>query len=259
MRIEKSENINKILKSLHVATPESHKGQNGRLLVIGGSSEYYGAPVFALKAAKRFVDLLYFLPGEDVSYLINAVNCIPEVILAEHAVTGWVDCTLFGIGLGNAPFDMQQLSEAKKLVIDGDGLKRIKGNIPKASILTPHEGEFAYLFNIKGTVENVKRMAKENECTIIKKDPAGDRITDGERVFINKMHNPGMTKGGTGDVLSGLTAALACCNDNFESACAAAYINGYAAELLRKRVGYNYCASDLAEKLSEAYFKLKKA
>jgi len=252
-------NIKSIVKSLVIPKKESHKGQNGRLLVIGGSAQYHGAPVFALNAAKRFVDLLYFLPAEDEGYLINAVKCIPEVIVVDHAINDWVDCILFGNGLGEAAFDLQQLKDAKKLVIDGDGLKRIKNAIPKGAILTPHEGEFAYLFNIKGTKENVKAMARKHECVILKKDHAGDIITDGERVFVNTMHNQGMTKGGTGDVLAGLVAALACKNPSFEACAAAAYINGYAAEILRKKVGFNFCASDLAEVLAEAYFKLKKS
>lgn len=252
-------NIKSIVKSLYVPKKESHKGQNGRLLVIGGSLQYHGAPVFALNAAKRFVDLLYFLPAEDDGYLINAIKRIPEVIVVEHAVNDWVDCILFGNGLGDAAFDLRQLEEAKKLVIDGDGLKRIKGDIPKGAILTPHEGEFAYLFNIKGTKENVKAMAKKHECVILKKDHVGDIITDGERAFVNTTHNQGMTKGGTGDVLAGLVAALACKNPSFEACTAGAYINGYAAELLRRKVGFNFCASDLADTLAYAYFKLKKS
>ena len=251
-------NIKNIIKSLYAPKKESHKGQNGMLLVIGGSAQHHGAPVLALNAAKSFVDLLYFLPAEDDGYLINTIKRIPEVIVVDHTVNEHVDCTLFGIGLGDAAFDLKQLNNAKKLVIDGDGLKRIKENIPKDAILTPHEGEFAYLFNVKGTVENVKAMAKKHECFILKKDHTGDIITDGERLLVNTMHNQGMTKGGTGDVLSGLVAALACKNQNFEACAAAAYINGYAAELLRRRVGFSYCASDLAKHLAEAYFKLKK-
>lgn len=252
------EDIKKIIKSLYVYSKNSYKGQNGKLLVVGGSSKYHGAPIFSLLAARRFVDLLYFLACENDEYLINAVKKIPEIIVVDSTFTEQVDCILFGIGLGNAFFDIKQLQNTKKLIIDGDGLKRIKNNIPKGAILTPHEGEFSYLFNIKGTIENVVERAKENECIILKKDHNGDIITDGHRVAINKIHNQGMTKGGTGDVLSGLVAALACKNNGFEASAAAAYINGYAGQLLRKRVGFNFCASDLADILALTYFKLKK-
>jgi len=101
-------------------------------------------------------------------------------------------------------------------------------------------------------------MAKKHNCIILKKSPV-DIISDGKRVYKNKMHNQGMTKGGTGDTLAGFVSALFCKNPAFESAVAAAYINGCAGNMLKKKYGYNFCASDLAETLAEAYYKIKKA
>jgi NAD(P)H-hydrate epimerase len=94
-------------------------------------------------------------------------------------------------------------------------------------------------------------MAQKNGCIILKKGSV-DIISDGERIKTNKTHNQGMTKGGTGDILAGLLAALACKNDSFEAAVAAARINGTAGNMLMKKYGFNYCASDLAQMLSEA-------
>jgi NAD(P)H-hydrate epimerase len=65
-----------------------------------------------------------------------------------------------------------------------------------------------------------------------------------------------MTKGGTGDVLAGLVAALSCKNDAFTAAVAGARINGNAGNMLMKRFGYNYCTSDLAGALAESYSRL---
>jgi NAD(P)H-hydrate epimerase len=248
------------LKKLYAAPKDSHKGQNGKLLVIGGSRQYHGAPKFALLAARRFVDLPYYYPGEKDPGLISTMRQIPEVIILDDLkYTAEMDCVLFGIGLGVAKFDVDfVLDYARMIVADGDGLKLIKGKIPKGSILTPHEGEFRMLFGMEGTVNNVKAMAKKHKCIIVKKDPKADIITDGTRLETNKTHNQGMTKGGTGDVLAGLIAAFACKNDPFTAAVAGTYLNGYTGTALEKRFGYNFCSSDLAEELASTMRTLKK-
>lgn len=241
---------------LFVPKKRSHKGENGKLLVIGGSRQYHGAPVLSLLAARRFVDLVYFYPGEEDPHLLRAVKRVPEVIVVRGlGDLAKMDCVLFGVGLGKARFGLLPLRKAKKLVVDGDGLKRIKGKIPPGAILTPHEREFRMLFAKPGTRTNVRAMAAKNRCIILKKGPE-DIISDGRRVVINRLHNQGMTKGGTGDVLSGLVAALACKNDSFAAAVAGARINGYAGNVLRKSYGYNFSASDLADGLAESCAKL---
>ncbi len=237
---------------LFVPKKRSHKGENGRLLIIGGSRQYHGAPVLAILAARRFVDLVYFYPCGKDRHLVGAVKRVQEVIVVRGLGNlAKMDCVLFGVGLGRARFGLRPLMKAKKLVVDGDGLKRIKGRIPKGAILTPHEGEFRMLFAKPGTRGNVRAMAAKNRCIILKKGPE-DIISDGRRVVINRMHNQGMTKGGTGDVLSGLVAALACRNDGFTAAVAAARINGHAGNVLRKSYGYNFSASDLADGLAKS-------
>jgi len=240
---------------LYMPPADSRKGENGRLLIIGGSGAYHGAPVLSLLAARRFVDLLYFYPAEDDPQLIGAAKAVPEAIVVHDLIIDEADCVLFGVGLDGAAFDANLVDGAKRLVIDADGLKRVKGMIPPDCILTPHEGEFTMLFGVEGTEKNVKEMAAKHHCIILKKGQV-DIISDGTRVETNKIHNPGMTKGGTGDVLSGLVAALACKNDRFMAAAAAAKINGHAGNTLMKKYGYNYCASDLANALAESAAKL---
>lgn len=245
---------------LFVPRKDSHKGENGKLLIIGGSKRYQGAPMFSILAARRFVDLAYFYPGEKDPHLINAVKTIPECMVVHDLVlVEKTDCVLFGIGLADAKFNqLDTLAKAKKLVIDGDGLKRIaKTKIPRGAILTPHEGEFRLLFGIEGNAANVKRMAAKHRCVILKKGPV-DIISDGRRIVRNRVHNQGMTKGGTGDVLAGLVAALACKNDNFTAALAGARINGNAGDMLKKKYGYNFCASDLADSLAESCHRIFK-
>jgi NAD(P)H-hydrate epimerase len=254
---------------LYIAPKDSHKGQNGKLLVIGGSRAYHGAPVFSLLAARRFVDLMYFYPGEEDPPLIMAVKRIPEAIVVHDLERlPYMDCALFGIGLSDAMFDAESIIPTRigswKLVIDGDGLERIKEGpgIPPDCILTPHEGEFRMLFGLEGNTQNVRSMAAKYSCVILKKG-APDIIADGRsgearntKLEINRVHNQGMTKGGTGDVLAGLVAALSCKNDIFTAAVAGTRINGYAGNLLMKKSGYNFCASDLADSLAQSYAKL---
>lgn len=248
------------IKRLRVPKADSHKGENGKLFVIGGSRQYHGAPKFSLLAARRFVDLLYYYPGENDQSLIQSIRHVPEAIILDSLrQTAEMDCVLFGVGLGGVRFDTDFVLEYGRMIVaDGDGLRLIKGRIPKGSILTPHEGEFRALFGMEGTKKNVESMAQENECVIVKKGPSADIITDGKKTVLNKMHSRGMTRGGTGDVLAGLVAALACKNDPFTAAVAGTCLNGLAGRRLEKRFGYNYCASDLAEELALALKSMPK-
>jgi NAD(P)H-hydrate epimerase len=231
---------------MYVPPKNSRKGENGRLLIIAGSREYHGAAMLAILGARRFVDLVYFYPAQNDLGLIFAVKSIPEAIVVSDLKVE-TDCVLFGNGIGNARFDIRKL-EGKTLVVDAEGLKRIIGNIPKGALLTPHEGEFRMLFGLEGSEKNVKEMAKKHSCIILKKG-ALDIISDGKRVVKNRTGNPGMTKGGTGDVLAGLVAALSCKNSLFDAAVEGAKIAGKAGNRLMKKYGYNYCASDLAEEI----------
>lgn len=247
-----------LAKVLYKPRKNSHKGQNGQLLVIGGSKKYHGAPMFSILAARRFIDLIYFYPGEEDINLIRAIKTIPEVIVVNNLdLLEKVDCILFGIGFGKSRFNVKKLLKIRKLVVDGDGFKLIKDKLEIFAknnvdlIITPHEREFQFLFSSKGTVENVVKYAKKFSITILKKDPRGDIVSNGRETYINKIHNPGMTKGGTGDVLAGLTAALFCKNSAFLSAKAAANICGKAGNSLKRRFGFNFSASDLANELAK--------
>ncbi|MFH1393988.1 MAG: NAD(P)H-hydrate dehydratase [Candidatus Micrarchaeota archaeon] len=251
------ESIERITRSLYIPPKKSRKGMNGKLLIVGGSRQYHGAPMLSIIAARRFVDLVSFYPPDRDILLIRAVKTIPEVIVKRSAPKPEeYDCVLFGVGLGKARYPLGALAKAKRAVIDADGLRRVKGKIPKGCILTPHEGEFKMLFGKEGTKKNVKEMAKKHSCIILKKGHV-DIISDGKRTLLNKVHNEGMTRGGTGDVLSGLVAALFCKNPAFESAAAAAYLNGVAGNLAKKEHGLNFCASDVADNLSIALRKAK--
>ena len=242
--------MEEILSSLYVPPKASHKGENGKVLIIAGGRKYHGAAVFCILGARRFADLVYFMPGEKDEKLLFAVSQVPEAIVVRELPEA--DCVLAGPGIGDAHLDLGKLKKKyAKIVLDGDALKQVEPKELEGCLITPHEGEFRRLFGLDGSPEHVRAMAEKWKCTILKKGMA-DVISDGKDIMLVTGGNAGMTKGGTGDVLAGLLCALYAKNDVMAAAVAASRANKKAGELLFKEKGYAYCASDLAEKLPEA-------
>ena len=257
-----------VLKKLFTPKPASHKGENGVLCVVGGSERYHGAPLLSIKAASRIVDLVFFFSPAKLNYSVLAKmksqsNCFislqNEMELEKRLVTS--DCILMGNGLGVNSKNKKLVNgllkkfPSKKFVLDAGALhladKKLLG---KNVLVTPHELEFKALFGINASPEEAKKQSAKYGCVILLKQRYCF-VTDGKEIVQNKNGNQGMTKGGTGDVLAGLSAALACKNPLFLSAQAAAFANGFAADLLLKEKGFYYNADDLA---GEIPFALKK-
>jgi len=160
---------------------------------------------------------------------------------------------------------------AKKWVIDAGSLQTMDAEwIPEGAILTPNIKEFKILFGSKQPVASSKQnesqatnymlqatssMSKKYNCTIVLKGPETVVCSPDECVVV-RGGNPGLTKGGTGDVLAGLTVALLAKNDPFLAATSASYIAKAAADELYKEVGVNYNADDLADKIPVTYRSL---
>ncbi|MEM4272697.1 MAG: NAD(P)H-hydrate dehydratase [Candidatus Bilamarchaeaceae archaeon] len=243
-----------ILKKLVKPQKDSRKGENGKLFIFAGSKKYHGAPAFCILGARRFCDLVYFMPGDDSPGVLHSVRRIPEAIIVEGFQPA--DAALYGPGLGSAPSSFDRLRiNYPKMVVDGDGLGHLEKSDLKGLLITPHEGEFRRLFGKDGTRQNVARMAMEYGCTILKKGPV-DIISDGKTTIESRGGNAGMTKGGTGDVLSGLAAALLTQNGPLVAACAASRIAKEAGDALFRANSFAFCASDLAEALPPAYKKI---
>ena len=142
-------------------------------------------------------------------------------------------------------------------VLDATALKLISPKqLHSNCIVTPHAGEFLFLFKQKPTKKNLKELSKKLGCIIVLKGKT-DLIADNGKIYYNYTGNQGMTKGGTGDILSGMIAAFACKNPLLLSCLAACYLNGFAADLLKKEKGLLYNAKDLLEKIPEAKKKLE--
>jgi len=262
---------------------ESHKGDNGRLLIIGGSVDYIGAVMLAGMAAFRSgADIVTIAAPEKVAWAINTFS--PDFITkkfkgeffrAEHAdriikLSNDFDVSLIGNGLGlrkqTIRFSKKIIKNIKKLkVIDADAIKSLKLSDVSNAIITPHENELRVFLdnNLKNkkTVRSIfnkginrKKRAKNIQYALrgfLKKNNVillkgkTDIIISKNKIIFNKTGNAGMSVAGTGDVLAGLTAGfLAQTKNLFGSACSAAFINGLIGDYLLKEKGYGFTASD---------------
>lgn len=258
------------LKELYTPPPESHKGQNGRLLIIGGSRLFHAASLWALTVASRIVDLAHYSSVPENNEIVQKAKeefrngiVVPRADVEQYIEED--DCILIGPGTVRSD-ETKTLTNTllrkyptKQWVIDAGALQMMDvSRIPKNAILTPHRGEFERLcrsFQFPMTndqttsnEDKVKLFAKTYHCIVLLKgekdiacSPSECRIIEGG--------NAGMTKGGTGDVLAGLIAALACKNDPFLATIAGSFINKRAGDALYARVGPYFNATDLAAEI----------
>jgi len=257
--------------------PNSRKGDNGKILIIGGSYMYHGAPILSSLAALRTgSDLVYTaVPKVNVHETRAASPDLIVIPLADSKLTRGSVNKLLGqvpagidsaaIGMGLAVQDIEALKLLIKslierdvrLSLDASALRKeilpiIKG---KNILVTPHPGEFERLFgekipdDKKTKISTVQKHAKKNSLTIMLKG-SDDIISDGSKTLINSKKTPTMTVGGTGDVLSGITASMLSRNRNvIEAAASAAFLNGQAGKTIQKQFGMHMIASDLINAL----------
>lgn len=252
------------LKKLYVPSSDSHKGQNGKLMIIAGSILFHAASLWPLIVASRILDMVFYSSVSQNNDIVqnDKNNFRNGIIVTRSNIKKYIeeaDCILIGPGLPRkdgvekGDDDTKALTQnllqkysSKKWVVDGGPLQVIDPKIlPKTAIITPHKGEFETLFKLKPTFDNVKKMAQKYNITILLKGEE-DLIANSSKFSIIKGGNAGMTKGGTGDVLAGLIASLYCKNDAYLSAVSGSYINKKAGERLYKTMGLYYNASDLA-------------
>ncbi len=241
------------LSMLRLPSSDSHKGQNGRLLIIGGSELFHAASLWALEVASRIVDLVHYSSTPENNQLVKS-EFRNGIVIPRSDIDAYIaedDCILIGPGMTRDE-ETKTLTNrllkaypSKQWVIDAGALQMMDASlIPKGSILTPHHGEFANAF---GDAQ-VRDVAKKYQCIVLLKGEK-DIVSDGETTEDVVGGNAGMTKGGTGDVLAGLVAALACKNDPFLAARAGSFINKRAGDDLYKTVGPFFNASDLTTQI----------
>lgn len=246
----------RILTELYHPAPNSHKGDNGRLLIIAGSPKYHGALVLCATMAAKMVDLVYVHTTKDNFALIKKMReRLAEFIYINEKDLGHtiaeVDAILIGPGLEPNASARKLVNgilkkyPQKKILIDAGALRVVDLNLLHENCLvTPHVGEFQAVFDLPATPENATELSRRYPAVIVLKGRT-DYICQHGQVWTNTTGNAGMTKGGTGDVLAGLLAALLTKNSPLDSASAAAYLSGRAGEELAKKEGIYYSASEL--------------
>jgi len=269
--------------------PNTHKGDYGHVLVIGGSSGLSGAVCLSAKAALRSGT------GLVTVGVPKSLNNIFEIKLTEamslpladkagalslEAFKGISkfskksDFIVIGPGAGLSTSTQKLIVRIvkeidKPILVDADGLTALAGNLEalakrktKKLILTPHLGEFSRLVKLdrlkinKNRKELVKKFSLRYNLTLVLK---GSRtlVSDGKRIFENKSGNPGMATAGMGDVLSGVIAGLAAQGlDPFTAAKFGVYLHGIAGDFAAQDKTQNcLIASDVIDNLPKAFKK----
>lgn len=273
--------IHTYIQSLSHPEQKSHKGNNGKVLVIGGSSLFHGAVLWSAEMASHIVDMVHVASTKENNEIIKAIKIawqsgivVPQKDIPHYALED--DVILVGNGMMRAEEEGEYTRELvhdlivrfpdKQFIFDAGALqmmdKKWLGSLKKKALVTPHQKEFMTLFGvdvremeIEGKISTVEQMAQENGCIILLK-AIDDIISDGEKTVVVRGGNAGLTKGGTGDILAGLIAGLSAHSDSFISAVVGSYLLKQTAERLFQIKGNWYSVADIIAMLPQLYHSL---
>jgi NAD(P)H-hydrate epimerase len=265
----------------------ANKGNFGKVLIVAGSRGMTGAAVLAGSAALRSgaglvrvaivcgaLDVVaggnpcyttISLPQDECGRLATAAGPVIVDLAKDN------DVLAVGPGLGRSPEITAVITTLLAhvqipVVLDADSLNALAAQLPALHrhamplIVTPHPGEFARLLDTdvqsvqSQRVELACRFAQEHNLVVVLKGH-GTIVTDGRQLYRNTTGNPGMATGGTGDVLTGLIAALVGQKlAPFDAACLGVFVHGLAGDLARKKYGeVSLIATDLIDLLPQAF------
>ena len=267
---------------------DSHKGDHGRCLIIAGSVGYTGAPALCARAASRTGAGLVYLGVPGAIYDIMAVKldeempfplpCDADGRLAAGAAgeilrrAEQCDVCLIGPGLGQSEEITELVQSLVKtlkapIVLDADGLNAVAGNpdiLEKAAsplILTPHPGEFARLGGDASAGDRLgaaRDFARKHRCVLVLKGHRTITSMPDGAAYINTTGNAAMAKGGSGDVLAGMIAALIGQKLPVKDAVTTAvYLHGLAGDVCATEYGeYSVTAGDITAAIPQAVKRL---
>jgi holo-[acyl-carrier-protein] synthase len=261
--------INKIKRNQN-----THKGDYGRVGIFAGSKGMCGAAYLSTMAALRMgAGLVYNYVSEDI-FDIMSIKYVEAIVKSyenlDYDLLNKLDSIAIGMGLSKSERSKKIINEIlnldKKIVIDADGLNILAENLDLlakrkdfSTILTPHPVEFQRLSGlsleeINSNKEEVCKEFSEKYKVILLLKGNKTLVTDSKRIYINSTGNAGMATAGSGDVLSGVIAALLARGLNvYDAACAGAYIHGKAGDIASRRIGEEYMlASDIIKSLGYA-------
>ncbi len=248
--------------------PTAHKGDHGRLVVIGGDAGTAGAIRMAAEAALRAgAGLVRVLTrAENVSALLVARPELMVHELTERSLSDaleWADVVVIGPGLGQQNWGKKALQKVenfrKPMLWDADALNLLSASpdVRHNRVITPHPGEAARLLNCSVAEIEYDRLAAARKlvkryggCVVLK--GAGTLVADASQMGIIDAGNAGMASGGMGDVLSGIIGALLAQKlEAWEAVCAGCVAHGAAADALAVKFGTRgMLATDLFTTLS---------
>jgi len=245
------------LSKIFLPQSKSHKGQNGKLLIIGGSKLFHAASKWSLDVASKIVDMVFYSSVPSNNQLIASVkaNFWNGIVIERKQIKNYIDeaeVVLIGPGMDRTLYTKHLVNHllktypSKKWVIDAGALQMLDVRLLNSNhIITPHHQEMKLLQHKSHLFDEENYQAN---CYCLLKGPT-DKIfipKDGHAIEIGGG-NAGMTKGGTGDVLAGLLAAIYCKNEALESCIVASYINKKAGEKLYQKQGPYFNSSNLVE------------
>ncbi len=267
---------------------DSSKGTYGRVGIVGGSLLYGGAPILsALGSMKSGAGLTYVFAPKEIHTAV--ISNYPEVISIPLESCGgylckksfgslkeWIEkmsVLAIGPGMGLNEYTIEFLKMIvdveKPIVLDADGLNALSKigadilkNRKSQTVLTPHPGEFSRL--VKDSIEEVlynyrlaEKFAKQHGVVLVLKG-ATTIVTDGENTLFNLTGNTGLSKGGSGDVLTGVIASLIAQGlDSFEASILGVYLHGAAAHL-NKSDESGLLPTELAKMIPDVLKSLRK-
>lgn len=272
-----------VRKILRPRSRFDHKGKYGHALIISGSHGKMGAALLASRAALRSGPGLLTTHVPQCGYAVLQ-TALPEAMVSvdanETMFTGIADVAQFttigiGPGLGKEANTVKAFNRLldfykKPMVIDADALNILSGQpalmerVPENSILTPHPKEFERLVgqwtDDFDRLEKQKNLAKRLKSVIVLKGAYSSIASPEGVIFFNPTGNPGMAKGGSGDVLTGiLTGLLSQQYSALDAAIIGVYLHGLAGDLASLEKGsFSLIASDLVEYLPQSFKSLGK-
>lgn len=302
-------------QSFPLPRPDSHKGQNGKVLLIGGSELFHAASKWSLDILSKCVDMVFYasvpsnnrlieeakgqfwngivIPRQEIENYIAEADCIligPGMTRERHVADDWLTHLTPDFDWDTDTYAVTNYLLAtypdKKWVIDAGALQMVEPQfLNQHMIITPHRQELlrlvaqaqsrgllsddeapveSWLDVLSGAEAERQDQAGEsadaaaaralnivqklNHATWLIKGKK-DLVLDADRWQVVSGGNAGMTKGGTGDVLAGLVAALYARHSAFESAVMASYVNKQAGDHLFTQVGPFFNASDLVTEI----------
>ncbi|MBI4004695.1 NAD(P)H-hydrate dehydratase [Candidatus Roizmanbacteria bacterium] len=289
--------IKPLLKDFYIPPPFSHKGQNGKILIIGGSSLFHAPVLWVAEIASHFVDMVHFTSTEENNEIFVALkkkfqngmvvkmsdleNYINEddaiavgsgMMRTQERLKPEIDYTIRNLnelaqieheGIKTYYFVKHIIAKAKhkKIVFDAGALQMMDPawllKLDQKPIVTPHQKEFERLFGIpvdklseEKKITIVTQTARDYHCIILLKAVI-DIISDGTTTYVVRGGNQGLTKGGSGDILAGLSCALYAKNEALFSAVLASYFLKRTADELYKSKGFWYNSADLIDKIPQ--------